>query len=171
METLKSEKKRNYILDQARDVFIERGYARVTMKDIVEACQISRGGLYRYFGSTKAIFLALFQRDAVAEFERAEVEIWQDLSAKEILMEYLDKQKKALTGVHPSMANAAYEFFLENPDDRVIFQWQFDGCAEMIREVLEYGVRNKEFEILDTAAFARHMALFLNSMQLSSPIL
>lgn len=75
MSTLKADMKRNYILDKARDVFIQKGFAAVTMKDIVEACDISRGGLYRYYGSTRDIFLALFQRDAKEELERVEVAI------------------------------------------------------------------------------------------------
>ncbi|MEG0494925.1 MAG: TetR/AcrR family transcriptional regulator, partial [Eubacterium sp.] len=87
------------------------------------------------------------------------------------LMSYLEKQKEEVSGTCLSMANATYEFFLENPDDRVIFQWQFDGCSEMIREILEYGQEKGEFEIEDLAAFARHVALFLNSMHLSAPIL
>lgn len=85
MSTLKADMKRNYILDKARDVFIQKGFAAVTMKDIVEACDISRGGLYRYYGSTREIFLALFQRDAKEELERVEVAIWEEMSARDIL--------------------------------------------------------------------------------------
>lgn len=51
--------KRQYIIKKAREVFSKRGYKDVTMKDIVEACEISRGGLYLYFDSTKVIFLAV----------------------------------------------------------------------------------------------------------------
>ena len=50
----KSAQKKKYILDTARKVFVEKGYKSVTMKDIVEACGISRGGLYLYFDSTEA---------------------------------------------------------------------------------------------------------------------
>ena len=35
------------------------------MKDIVEACEISRGGLYLYFGSTAEIFLEVCGSPAV----------------------------------------------------------------------------------------------------------
>ena len=52
----KSEQKREYILEKAHKVFAQKGYRNVTMKDIVEACEISRGGLYLYFGSTEEIF-------------------------------------------------------------------------------------------------------------------
>ena len=55
----KSIQKKQYILKKAREVFVKRGYKDVTMKDIVEACEISRGGLYLYFESTRDIFLAV----------------------------------------------------------------------------------------------------------------
>ena len=42
----KSVQKKKLILETARKVFVEKGYKKVTMKDVVEACNISRGGLY-----------------------------------------------------------------------------------------------------------------------------
>lgn len=171
MATLKAEMKRNYILDKAKELFQTKGYASVTMKDIVDICCISRGGLYRYFGSTREVFLSLFQRDATEELSKVEVAIWEELSAMDILYAYVKRQRSVIEGNVPSLANAAYEFFLENPEDSVIFQWQFDGVAEMLREILEYGVKRDEFELADTAAFARHLALFFNGMQLSMPLL
>lgn len=58
----KSVQKRNYIIEKAREVFSQKGYLTVTMKDIVEACEISRGGLYLYFDSIKALFLAVLEK-------------------------------------------------------------------------------------------------------------
>ena len=52
----KSKQKKKFILETARKVFMEKGFKRVTMKDIVEACDISRGGLYLYFDNTAQIF-------------------------------------------------------------------------------------------------------------------
>ena len=55
----KSEIKKKLILDKARTVFAEKGFKNVTMKDIVDACEISRGGLYLYFSSTDELFLSV----------------------------------------------------------------------------------------------------------------
>lgn len=44
----KSAHKKQFIVETARQVFVEKGYKDVTMKDIVDACGISRGGLYLY---------------------------------------------------------------------------------------------------------------------------
>ena len=45
----KSAQKKKFIVETARQVFKKKGFKEVTMKDIVEACDISRGGLYLYF--------------------------------------------------------------------------------------------------------------------------
>ena len=38
----KAARKKQHILDTAKKVFAEKGFKDVTMKDIVEACDISR---------------------------------------------------------------------------------------------------------------------------------
>jgi AcrR family transcriptional regulator len=167
----KSEMKREYILDKARGVFIARGYAKVTMKDIVDACGISRGGLYLYFGSTKELFLAVFQNETMKSQSEVEVAMWEKLPPRQILSDYLDQHKKEMLGEIPSLAKATYEFFLENEEEQVIHRWQFDGVAEMLREILEYGVATGDFQPMDTAAWGRHLAHFLNGMCLTVPVL
>ena len=58
----KSVQKKRYIVEKAREVFVEKGFKKVTMKDIVEACDISRGGLYLYFENTSQIFMEVLRR-------------------------------------------------------------------------------------------------------------
>ena len=39
----RSVQKKQLILEKAKEVFVEKGFRNVTMKDIVDACEISRG--------------------------------------------------------------------------------------------------------------------------------
>ena len=81
----KSEQKRNFILETARKVFIEKGFKNVTMKDIVEACEISRGGLYLYFGSTSEIFMEVLKLEASEADDVFSNHISEDATAADIL--------------------------------------------------------------------------------------
>ena len=91
----KSAQKRKYILDKARVVFSEKGYKNVTMKDIVDACEISRGGLYLYFSSTEEIFLAVLADDSSEDDEEAvALALSGDASAGDMLALFLKEQKK-----------------------------------------------------------------------------
>ncbi len=91
----KSEEKRQFILKQAREVFAKKGYRAVTMKDIVDACGISRGGLYLYFKSTKEIFLALLKQEEEKAQNRFAEAVRDRTSSAEILVWYLSQQVEA----------------------------------------------------------------------------
>ena len=80
----KTEQKRQLILDSARNVFAAKGYRAVTMKDIVEASQISRGGLYLYFSSVEEVFLAVLEMEEKKSDEEVLGEALEDATNGEI---------------------------------------------------------------------------------------
>src|SRR5215475_6298535 len=49
----------NEILAAARQVFLERGYARATMDDVARAAEFSKPTLYQYFENKDALFFSL----------------------------------------------------------------------------------------------------------------
>ena len=90
----KSEHKKKYIVETARKVFMENGFKKVTMKDIVEACDISRGGLYLYFENTSQIFLEVLKLESEETDDVFADSIKEDATAAEILILFLEEQKK-----------------------------------------------------------------------------
>ena len=90
----KSLQKKEYILEKARQVFAQKGYRTVTMKDIVDACEISRGGLYLYFDSTKELFQAVLQKESQETDDIFSREIGEEATAADILTLFLKEQKK-----------------------------------------------------------------------------
>lgn len=91
----KSAQKKKYIIETARQVFKEKGYKEVTMKDIVEACDISRGGLYLYFQNPREVFeevLKLEQEDADDVFAAS---VPEQATPSDILALFLKEQKKS----------------------------------------------------------------------------
>ena len=59
----KGERTKGEILSIAKKLFIEKGFASITMSDLCEATGLSRGGLYRHFSSTDEVFIALLTAD------------------------------------------------------------------------------------------------------------
>ena len=92
----KSEQKKAYILEVAKEVFIEKGFRTVTMKDIVEACEISRGGLYLYYNNTAEIFRDVLKMEAGQTDSALEEKLSEDASAAEILMVFFKAQKSEI---------------------------------------------------------------------------
>ena len=85
----KSVQKKKYILETAHKVFVEKGFRNVTMKDVVDACEISRGGLYLYFSSTEEIFLELIRMESQETDDVFAGSISAVASAAEILAVFL----------------------------------------------------------------------------------
>jgi AcrR family transcriptional regulator len=52
---------RNLILDAARRIFLEKGYAQASMRNIAEAIEYSPGTIYLYFKEKDEIFHALHE--------------------------------------------------------------------------------------------------------------
>ena len=166
----KSEQKRKYILETARTVFIEKGFKNVTMKDIVEACDISRGGLYLYFNSTKELFMEVLRMEASEADDVFSNNIPEDATAADILALFLKEQKKELLRKKNNLTMATYEFyFSENiPRKDNILKKQFDSAVKIINKLIEAGVENGEFYCEDPLGTARNIMFVLEGLKISS---
>lgn len=165
----KSVQKRQYIIDTAKKVFMEKGYQRVTMKDIVEACNISRGGLYLYFDSTKDIFLELLRQEI--EFQDVFAEgLDEDISATDMLAIFLKEQKKEILRKKNSLSTAVYEFYFENklPKKDNIPRQQFDNAVKILEELIQMGMEYGEFYEVNAAGAARNIMFVLEGLKISA---
>ena len=61
------EERENEILEAALKVFLQKGYRKTTMEDIINETTLSKGGFYHYFGSTKEIFFAVLDKQSNEE--------------------------------------------------------------------------------------------------------
>ncbi len=59
------------MFDAAVGLFIERGYANVSLADIAEAVGLKRNSLYRYFPSKEAILMRWFHAELNERLERS----------------------------------------------------------------------------------------------------
>ncbi|MBO4750799.1 MAG: TetR/AcrR family transcriptional regulator [Lachnospiraceae bacterium] len=164
----KSIQKRKYILETARKVFVEKGFKKVTMKDIVEACDISRGGLYLYFESTSQIFQEVMKMETQEADDLFSDSIKEDATASDILLLFLREQKKELLRKKDTLTQAIYEFYFENQlpkkDNRL--KKQFDSAVRIIEGLIEAGVESGEFYCEDPAGCARNIMFVLEGLKI-----
>jgi AcrR family transcriptional regulator len=83
--------KRNEILDAAQRLVYSRGYEQMSIQDILNELNISKGAFYHYFDSKQALLDGLVERmlDEVAQVLRPIVEA-HDLPAIAKLLRYFD---------------------------------------------------------------------------------
>ena len=58
----RSESTRSALVEAARGLFAERGYAGVGTEEIVRAAGVTRGALYHHFGSKLELFAAVYEQ-------------------------------------------------------------------------------------------------------------
>lgn len=135
--------KEEAILESARSVFLRKGFIDVTMKDIIEECGISRGGIYLYYDSVDDIFVAGAAHRNKRKFEVIRDLIKTNMPFLELLDAYFEMQKNRLLHMENSMLRSMYEYFFthKGPEDRRFQQSQFDNVKNTIIEILELGVR------------------------------
>lgn len=166
----KSAQKKKHIIETSRKVFKEKGFREVTMKDIVEACDISRGGLYLYFQNTGEIFeevLKLEQEDTDDVFEAG---VPKQATPSDILALFLKEQKKELLSRKPSLNRAVYEYFFTGPahSRNHFLKKQFDAAVYVIEKLIEAGVESGEFYCEDPNGAARNIMYVLEGLKIAS---
>ena len=81
----KSQATREALVDVARDLFAERGYAATGTEDLVQRAKVTRGALYHHFRDKQDLFRAVVERvsqslvERIAAVASVESEPWQQL--------------------------------------------------------------------------------------------
>ncbi len=131
------------ILNKSREVFCAKGFNHVTMKDLVEASGMSRGGFYFYYSSVDVVFRAATQQRTKSKFEEIVHSIEENPDFDELLETYFKAQKKRLLNMDQSMIRAMYEYLFTHRDksDIEFRDAQIAKILDTIRAILELGVR------------------------------
>ncbi|MBR5115685.1 MAG: TetR/AcrR family transcriptional regulator [Lachnospiraceae bacterium] len=145
----RADRKKQLILQKAREVFAAKGYRAVTMKDIVDACGISRGGLYLYYPDVREVFLAVLGGERPQENEAAIDRVLAgDATVTEMLMLYLADRKREVLDGDRGLARAEYEFFSsgEAGEETVHpLKARFESAVLAVTQLITLGVKSGEF--------------------------
>lgn len=166
----KSLQKRNLIVESAREVFFRRGYKGVTMKDIVEACGISRGGLYLYFSNTKELFEAVLEQEEQTLSVVLESSAAKEASPGEILLMYLEEQKKEILKKKRNLTAATYEYLFENKlsNADTPIKKRFDENVKALEKLIVNGVAEEWMICENPTDAARNIVYAIEGMKVAS---
>lgn len=163
----KSLQKKNRIVEAAREVFYQNGYRAVTMKDIVEACGISRGGLYLYFANTKELFEAVLEQENQTVLKAPAA---KDANPGEILLMYLDEQKKEILKKKGNLSIAIYEYMFENKlsDNELPSKKHFVETVKMLEQLIADGVAQEWMVCESPSEAARNIVYTLEGLKVTA---
>ncbi len=148
----KSIQKKQYIVDKSKEVFAARGFREVTMKELVEACEISRGGLYLYFADTASVFEAAIAEDSKMVNEALKE---TDGTPAQILLEYLDALKTLALKKKDNLcvAKLEYAFFKKDASTKRKMNDEIKAIEKLIAD----GKKKKEMTCDDVTAAAKNV--------------
>jgi len=168
----KGDKTKQFIISESKKLFSRRGYTTVTMKDICEICDLSRGGLYRYFGSTKEIFLEILNEDKEDKGEILLKHIGKEESAMQILEWFFQDRKDTLMlGNYKGFSFAVHEFAKQEAEQKEYLKERLNQAKSGLITLLEYGQKKGQFRQFDTESMALSLLLFLDSLETNAYIL
>lgn len=72
----KGELKKNSILDTAEMLFLDKGYERTSVQDILDALNLSKGGFYHHFASKEQILQEICEKRTESRFARLGMELY-----------------------------------------------------------------------------------------------
>ncbi len=162
------ERRRKEIFDASVHLFLEQGFNETSMRQIATAAGMGKSTLYNYFKSKDEILISYFENELEAITEQAQIIIQQNLSATEKLkqimlmhLEYLVANKNFYLKLSVEGQRLAQESQLKIQVKRYAYQ-------DMIRELIEQGIRQGEFRQVDTLFAARSINMLLTNAVFTS---
>jgi AcrR family transcriptional regulator len=165
-QRLSPAKRRDLILDEALQLFAERHYAVVTVRDIALRCGINVGLIYHYFESKDHLFRCALEQainQLVNAFEERERALDDPLA---IIMTWLDVHT-VLTPTITRMVKVMTDYAgsgLRDPAVDALVQGFYRRERELLEDALRGGVAAGDFRPLDVAKMARVIGLHLDGI-------
>ncbi|QQO08524.1 TetR/AcrR family transcriptional regulator [Breznakiella homolactica] len=164
----KGDKTKQFIIDSAAELYSRKTYSGVTMKDICEKSGLSRGGVYRYFGSTKEIVIEILKKEISDEEKKQKKILAAEKGPEELLIDLLQHQKKALIEGRAWLNIAFYEFSLLEPDQYPLLMERYSAAEKSLSMLIKQGQKANVFKPGDVETVVRHILFLLEGLMLSS---
>jgi len=158
--------KENNILESARLVFCRKGYLNVTMQDIIDECNISRGGIYLYFSSVDEIFQAVASSRNKTKFSVIRKAVDDNEPFTAVLDAFLALQKERLLYMKDSLLRAMYEYTFSRAEGATpaFRDEQLSNLRKSVLAILELGLRQKAIHEENIATLADHFIVVIEGL-------
>jgi AcrR family transcriptional regulator len=141
--------KRNEILDVALRLVYSKGYDKMTIQDILDQLEMSKGAFYHYFDSKAEVLEALVERMVTEQVEPHMLAIVQDphLTAIEKLQRYFDTAVQWKTSQKEFIMELTRVWYSdENALARQkMFNMMVEHVTPLFVEIIQQGVREGIF--------------------------
>ena len=147
------EERRNEILSAALEVFIEKGYNKASMDDIVRASGLSKGTLYWYFKNKEALFVDLiaFIGEQFMQFMNITLTASEGLTASDTLRNIVAASVEYLMQ-EPRFTAMLTDMFLQasqNEEKLQALTTFYENYIEVMEQIINQGIATGEFRPIE----------------------
>ena len=155
---------RNKILAAARTLFAAKGFSAVTMQDICDSTNLSRGGLYRHYASTAEVFTAIINEEQKAALNALDAAKNRKISPDTVLFTFLKSRMNKLANSTSSIDNATAEFAACSEKGKALLIERARVSVEIITQILQLGVAEGYFKCDNCPDTALHIICLLEGV-------
>ncbi|WP_285129644.1 TetR/AcrR family transcriptional regulator [Leclercia adecarboxylata] len=155
-ETLKAR-----ILDGAIALFLEKGIANVTTRELTESLGISRSHIYHYFSNWQALCIAAldrFMRDELETFTREVAGLSSAKKMERLVADFLPFEQDAAWQLY----GATWQLALHNDAYAEFVEAIMQAWSERVRDIIEEGMGNGTFRECDPCRTTRQLISLLS---------
>ena len=162
MNTRKQDLRKNQILDAAMEVITQNGYENSRMDDVVKSSNMSKGAIYWYYKSKKAMYLDLVNFWVIRYSATINHLVENDQAApdqlKSLFNYFIDQYE---SDPDPFIALTEFWSMAQKDDDfRAKLQKVYSQFLEVLEKIVAKGVKDGDFKKLDIRITA--MSIMLN---------
>lgn len=160
----KAEQRRKQILKAAFQAASEKGYESVTLQDIADYADVSKGVTNYYFKNKADVFAHLFEWITTRIYEKEAQSIEEKETAIEKLEAYLNQ-----VFISPAENKTFYRVYLDflaqiKNDDRYkeINQRFYENCWSIGEHIITQGIKEEVFEVDDIQQAAKSIRALID---------
>jgi len=149
------------ILDGAIALFLEKGIANVTTRELTESLGISRSHIYHYFSNWQALCIAAlerFMRDELEIFTREVAALPSTQKMDRLVADFLPFEQDAAWQLY----GATWQLALHNDVYAELVESIMQAWSELVRDIIEEGVENGTFHACDASRTTRQLISLLS---------
>ncbi|MEI9900663.1 MAG: TetR/AcrR family transcriptional regulator [Hyphomicrobium sp.] len=151
------EVRRKELLAIARRLFMERGYDRVSVEDVIAEAGLSKGAFYYHFESKAALLEALTQEFAAESIAQVR-DILDDpsLNAFERLVGFLERSRRLKAGQTPELLRVFEAIF--RPENIALYHRAHAAVTTVMvpvmADIIQQGIEEETFAVTDARTTA-----------------
>jgi len=156
------QRRRKEIFDASVHLFLEKGFTETSMREIAKAAGVGKSTLYDYYKSKDEIMVSYFEEEINKITIHAEEIIQADSSITEKLRKIMQMHLGYLVDSRHTFLKLSLEAQRLSADRQDQIQLHRHAYQDMLRELIEEGIRRGEFRPVNPLFAARSIFSLLS---------